>query len=316
MKMVKMANQAGADAIKLQTYTADTMTFNIDSDEFRVIDQSSPWNGKHMYDLYNEASTPWEWHEEIFNYAKKLILLAFSSQFDDSAVDFLEGLDVPAYKIASFECIDTQLIKKAASTGKPLIISTGMATKEEIFEAINAAREVNCRDLAILKCTSNYPASPSNTNISSIRAMRDIFNCEVGISDHTLGIGVSCAAISFGATIIEKHLTLDRSVEGIDADFSMEPDEFKMMIEEIHKAWESQGDIIFGGTEAEKKSRQRRRSLYFSKNINSGTILSSEHIKRVRPGNGLKPKYFDMLIGKKLKKSVKMGEPISWEVFY
>ena len=179
MKLVKMAYQAGADAIKLQTYTADTMTFNIDSDEFRVIDQSSPWNGKHMYDLYNEASTPWEWHEEIFNYAKKLNLLAFSSPFDDSAVDFLEGLDVPAYKIASFECVDTQLIKKAASTGKPLIISTGMATKEEIFEAINAAREVNCRDLAILKCTSNYPASPSNTNISSIRAMRDIFNVKL-----------------------------------------------------------------------------------------------------------------------------------------
>ncbi len=312
MALVEKAAEANADAIKLQTYTADTMTFNLDSDQFMIRDESSPWNGRHMYELYQEAHTPWEWHEEIFNYAKNMNLLAFSSPFDDTAVEFLEDLNVPAYKIASFECVDTQLIKKVAETGKPLIISTGMASSQEIAEAVQAARINGCKELSLLKCTSTYPASPKNTNISSIPALRDLHDCEVGLSDHTLGFGVACAAISYGATIIEKHLTLDRSMDGIDSSFSMEPDEFSLLVSEVHKAWEAKGEIFFGETESEKKSRKRRRSMYFSEDIESGETLHKGHIKRVRPGYGLEPKHFDEIIGKKLKKSVKMGQPITW----
>tara|TARA_B100000989_G_scaffold124046_1_gene91733 strand:+ start:13399 stop:14469 length:1071 start_codon:yes stop_codon:yes gene_type:complete len=312
LTLVKKAAEANADAIKLQTYTADTMTFNLDSDQFMIRDKSSPWNGRHMYELYQEAHTPWEWHEEIFNYANNLNLLAFSSPFDDTAVDFLEELNVPAYKIASFECVDTQLIKKVAKTGKPLIISTGMANKQEIAEAVQVARKNGCEELSLLKCTSNYPASPKNTNISSIPVMRDLHDCQVGLSDHTMGFGVACAAISYGATIIEKHLTLDRSEGGVDSGFSTEPDEFSMLVSEVHKAWEAKGEIFFGETESEKNSRKRRRSLYFSEDISSGEILSARHIKRVRPGYGLEPKHFDEIIGKKLKRSVKMGQPITW----
>ena len=312
LTLVKKAAEANADAIKLQTYTADTMTFNLDSDQFMIRDESSPWNGRHMYELYQQAHTPWEWHEEIFDYAQSLNLLAFSSPFDDTAVDFLEDLNVPAYKIASFECVDTQLIKKVAQTGKPLIISTGMANSQEIAEAVHSARVNGCKELSLLKCTSSYPASPKNTNISSIPTLRDLHDCEVGLSDHTLGFGVACAAISYGATIIEKHLTLDRSEDGVDSSFSMEPDEFSILVSETHKAWEAKGEIFFGQTESEKKSRKRRRSLYFSEDILSGETLCERHIKRVRPGYGLKPKYFDEIIGKKLKKSVKKGQPISW----
>tara|TARA_B100001121_G_C18694603_1_gene624475 strand:+ start:222 stop:1292 length:1071 start_codon:yes stop_codon:yes gene_type:complete len=315
LELVKKAAISGADAIKLQTYTADTMTFDIDSEEFMIRDESSPWNGRHMHDLYDEAHTPWEWHEEIFNYAASLNLIAFSSPFDDTAVDFLESLNVPAYKIASFECIDTQLIKKVASTGKPMIISTGMADKEEIDDAVQTARKYGCKNLSLLKCTSTYPASPKNTNISSISALRERYDCEVGLSDHTLGIGVACASISFGATIIEKHLTLSRSEEGVDSIFSMEPSEFNLLVSETKKAWESQGEIFFGGTESEKNSRQRRRSLYFSQNIKSGSVLNSSDIKRVRPGNGLKPKHYDEIIGKKINHDVKRGQPIKWDDF-
>ena len=313
LKLVKKAAESGADAVKLQTYTADTMTFSIKSEEFMIRDESSPWNGRHMYDLYDEAHTPWDWHEQIFNYAKELNLLAFSSPFDDTAVDFLESLDVPAYKIASFECIDTQLIKKVASTGKPMIISTGMANSDEIDDAVETAKMYGCTDLCLLKCTSTYPASPKHANISSIDAMRSKYKCEVGLSDHTLGVGVACAAISYGASIIEKHLTLNSNEDGIDSSFSMNPTDFSLLVSETNKAWESKGKVHFGVTDSEKNSRKRRRSLYFSEDLSEGTLISETHIKRVRPGNGLKPKYFEEIIGKTLNNDVKMGQPIKWD---
>ena len=310
LKLVKKAAESGADAVKLQTYTADTMTFSIKSEEFMIRDESSPWNGRHMYDLYDEAHTPWDWHKQIFDYAKELNLLAFSSPFDDTAVDFLESLDVPAYKIASFECIDTQLIKKVASTGKPMIISTGMANSDEIDDAVETAKMYGCTDLCLLKCTSTYPASPKHANISSIDTMRSKYKCEVGLSDHTLGVGVACAAISYGASIIEKHLTLNSNEDGIDSSFSMNPTEFSLLVSETNKAWESKGKVHFGVTDSEKNSRKRRRSLYFSEDLSEGTLISETHIKRVRPGNGLKPKYFEEIIGKTLNNDVKMGQPI------
>ena len=313
LKLVKKAAESGADAVKLQTYTADTMTFSIKSEEFMIRDESSPWNGRHMYDLYDEAHTPWDWHKQIFDYAKELNLLAFSSPFDDTAVDFLESLDVPAYKIASFECIDTQLIKKVASTGKPMIISTGMANSDEIDDAVETAKMYGCIDLCLLKCTSTYPASPKHANISSIDAMRSKYKCEVGLSDHTLGVGVACAAISYGASIIEKHLTLNSNEDGIDSSFSMDPTEFSLLVSETNKAWESKGKVHFGVTDSEKNSRKRRRSLYFSEDLSEGTLISETHIKRVRPGNGLKPKYFEEIIGKTLNNDVKMGQPIKWD---
>ena len=312
-KLIKCAYVNGADAVKLQTYTADTMTFNLKSEEFMIRDETSPWNGRHMYDLYHEAHTPWDWHEQIFNYAKELNLLAFSSPFDDTAVDFLESLDVPAYKIASFECIDTQLIKKVASTGKPMIISTGMANSDEIDDAVETAKMYGCTDLCLLKCTSTYPASPKHANISSIDTMRSKYKCEVGLSDHTLGVGVACAAISYGASIIEKHLTLNSNEDGIDSSFSMNPTEFSLLVSETNKAWESKGKVHFGVTDSEKNSRKRRRSLYFSEDLSEGTLISETHIKRVRPGNGLKPKYFEEIIGKTLNNDVKMGQPIKWD---
>ena len=313
LKLVKKAAESGADAVKLQTYTADTMTFSIKSEEFMIRDESSPWNGRHMYDLYDEAHTPWDWHKQIFDYAKELNLLAFSSPFDDTAVDFLESLDVPAYKIASFECIDTQLIKKVASTGKPMIISTGMASSDEIDDAVETAKINGCTDLCLLKCTSTYPASPKYANVSSIDAMRSKYKCEVGLSDHTLGVGVACAAISYGASIVEKHITLNSNEDGIDSSFSMDPKEFSLLVSETNKAWESKGKVHFGETDSEKNSRKRRRSLYFSEDLSEGTLISEAHIKRVRPGNGLKPKYYEEIIGKTLNKNVKMGQPIKWD---
>ena len=313
LELVKKAAESGADAVKLQTYTADTMTFNLKSDEFMIRDETSPWNVRHIYDLYHEAHTPWDWHEQIFNYAKELNLLAFSSPFDDTAVDFLESLDVPAYKIASFECIDTQLIKKVASTGKPMIISTGMASSDEIDDAVETAKINGCTDLCLLKCTSTYPASPKYANVSSIDAMRSKYKCEVGLSDHTLGVGVACAAISYGASIVEKHITLNSNEDGIDSSFSMDPKDFSLLVSETNKAWESKGKVHFGETDSEKNSRKRRRSLYFSEDLSEGTLISEAHIKRVRPGNGLKPKYYEEIIGKTLNKNVKMGQPIKWD---
>ena len=312
--IVDAAAAAGAHAIKLQTYTADTMTLDLKGGEFFINDPKSLWKGQAMHDLYKLAYTPWEWHEPIMKHAKSKNLLCFSSPFDESAIDFLETLNVPAYKIASFECIDLPLIKKAASTKKPLIISTGMASIAEISEAVDAARSSGCQNLVLLKCTSTYPASPENTNLRTIAHMRDLFACDVGLSDHTLGIGAAVASVAVGATVIEKHFTLSRSDGGVDSAFSLEPHEMTSLVNETERAYQALGKIRYGATEAEKQSRSERRSLYIGENMKAGEILTSKNLRRIRPGKGLLPKYYDMLLGKQVKFDVSKGTPVSWNL--
>ncbi len=315
LEIVDAAAAAGAHALKIQTYTADTMTLNIDEGEFFISDVNSLWKGQSMHTLYNQAYTPWEWHAPIMERAKKHKMVCFSTPFDESAVDFLESvLDVPCYKIASFECIDIPLIRKAAATKKPMIISTGMATVQEIAEAVEAARSAGCDDLVLLKCTSTYPATPENTNLRTIQHMRTLFNCEVGLSDHTMGVGASVAAIAFGATVIEKHFTLSRADGGVDASFSLEPQEFTSLVVETERAWQALGAINYGPTAAECRSVLRRRSLYIAQDLESGDVLTPENLRRVRPGHGLPPKYYDMLLGRRVNKSVKKGTPMTWDL--
>jgi pseudaminic acid synthase len=314
LSIVDAAADAGADAIKLQTYTADTMTLDIKKGDFFIDDPKSLWKGQSMHDLYKLAYTPWDWHKPIIEHARSKDLLCFSTPFDETAVDFLESLEVPAYKIASFECIDLPLIKKVASTKKPLIISTGMATKVEITEAVDAARSVGCKDLILLKCTSTYPASPKNTNLNTISHMRKLFNCEVGLSDHTLGIGAAVAAVAVGASVIEKHFTLSRADGGVDSAFSLEPSELSSLVSETKRAFQALGDISYGATEAEKSSRSRRRSLYIGENMKAGEVLTAKNLRRIRPGNGLLPKYYEKLLGKKIKFDTPKGTPVSWDL--
>lgn len=314
LSIVDAAAAAGAHAIKLQTYTADTMTLDIKEREFFIDDPKSLWKGQAMHDLYKLAYTPWEWHEPIMKHAKSKNLLCFSSPFDESAVDFLETLNVPAYKIASFECIDLPLIKRAARTKKPLIISTGMASITEISEAVDAARSSGCQNLVLLKCTSTYPASPENTNLRTIAHMRDLFACEVGLSDHTLGIGVAVASVAFGATVIEKHFTLSRADGGVDSTFSLEPNEMTSLVYETERAYQAIGKIRYGATEAEKQSRLERRSLYIGENMKAGEVLTTKNLRRIRPGKGLLPKYYEMLLGKQVKIDVSKGTPVSWDL--
>lgn len=314
LEIVDAAADAGAHAIKLQTYTADTMTLDLAENEFLVSDPNSLWYQRDIYELYNEAHTPWDWHAPIMEHAKKLGLTCFSSPFDETAVDFLEALNVPAYKIASFECIDLPLIRRVASTGKPLIISTGMATISEIAEAVDTVRSAGCKDLILLKCTSTYPAKASNTNLRTIAHMRELFNCEVGLSDHTMGIGAATAAVAFGATVIEKHFTLSRAEGGVDSAFSLEPDELASLVVETERAWQALGQIKYGPTEAEEKARMRRRSLYIAEDLEVGDVLTPQNLRRIRPGHGLAPKYYDLLVGKKVTKRVKRGTPMSWDL--
>lgn len=314
LSIVDAAANAGADAIKLQTYTADTMTLDIKKGDFFIDDPKSLWKGQSMHDLYKLAYTPWDWHKPIIEHARSKDLLCFSTPFDETAVDFLESLEVPAYKIASFECIDLPLIKKVASTKKPLIISTGMATKVEITEAVDAARSAGCKDLILLKCTSTYPASPKNTNLNTISHMRKLFNCEVGLSDHTLGIGAAVAAVAVGASVIEKHFTLSRADGGVDSAFSLEPSELSSLVSETKRAFQALGDISYGATEAEKSSRSRRRSLYIGENMKAGEVLTAKNLRRIRPGNGLLPKYYEKLLGKKIKFDTPKGTPVSWDL--
>lgn len=312
LQIVEAAAQTGADAIKLQTYTADTLTLNSKKEDFIINDSKSLWNGESLYDLYSKAYTPWEWHEPIFTRARELGLIPFSTPFDETAVDFLEELDVPFYKIASFENNDIPLIEKVASTGKPMIISTGMATIAELDETVRAARSAGCENLILLKCTSTYPASPENTNISTIPHMRELFNCQVGLSDHTMGTGVAVASVALGATVIEKHFVLDRSEGGVDAAFSMEPHEMRALVEETERAWKSIGNIAYGPTKAEEASLQFRRSIYAAQDINKGEKYNSENIRIVRPGYGMKPKYYNGLLGKEAEKDFKFGDPIKF----
>lgn len=311
--IVKAASEAGADAIKLQTYTADTMTLDVKGGSFEISDPKSLWAGKNLYDLYKTAYTPWEWHRPIMDYAQKLGLICFSSPFDEKAVDFLEDLDVPAYKIASFENNHLPLIKRAALTGKPLIISTGMASLGELDEAVSTAREAGCKDLILLKCTSTYPASPENTNIRTIPHLKELFSCQVGLSDHTMGVGVSVASVGLGATVIEKHFTLSRQEGGVDSAFSLETDELKVLVEECGRAWQALGSVKYGATNAEMNSKIFRRSIYVSKDINPGDLFSHDNLRIVRPGDGAPPSFLKSLIGKRSNKVFARGEPLSLE---
>ncbi len=314
-KMIKAAAESGVDAIKLQTYTADSMTLNIDSDNFRIMESDSLWYGRHLHELYQQASTPYEWHKELFEYAKELGLIAFSSPFDETAVDFLETLDVPCYKIASFELTDLPLIQKAASTKKPLIMSTGMATETEIIEAINIARSAGCKDIIILKCTSTYPASAENTNLLTINDMQQKFACLVGLSDHTQGIGVSVASVALGACVIEKHFVLDRTAGGVDAEFSLEPAEFKALTENVQVAHRALGRITYGGSPSEEKSKYYRRSIFACQDIKAGETLSAENLKIVRPAIGLSPKHWFNVLGKKARQDIKAGSALTKDLF-
>ncbi|PFP22900.1 pseudaminic acid synthase [Bacillus sp. AFS073361] len=314
LKIVEAAAKSGAHALKIQTYTPDTMTLNIENSEFKIDDKDSLWNGKNLYHLYQQAYTPWEWHKPIFERARELGVIPFSTPFDETAVDFLEELDVPMYKIASFENNHIPLIKKAAATGKPLIISTGMATIQELNETVRAARDAGCNDLVLLKCTSTYPATPENTNITTIPHMSELFKCQVGLSDHTMGIGVSVASIALGATVIEKHFTLSRADGGVDAAFSMEPAEMNALVLETQRAWEALGKVTYGPTEKELKSMKFRRSLYIIKDLKNGDVLTKENLKVIRPGYGLPPKYYEQLLGKKVQKDVSAGTPVDWSI--
>jgi N-acetylneuraminate synthase len=312
LEIVNAAAKTGAHALKIQTYTPDTMTIDLDEREFHISDQKSLWAGTSLYKLYGEAYTPWEWHKPIFERARKLGLIPFSTPFDDTAVDFLESLNVPCYKIASFENTDLPLIRRVAATGKPLIISTGMATVAELDETVRAAREAGCKALVLLKCTSTYPATAQNTNILTIPHMRELFGCEVGLSDHTMGIGVSVASVALGATVIEKHFTLNRADGGVDSAFSMEPAEMAQLVIETERAWQAIGTVGYGPTEAEQKSLQYRRSLYVIKDMIAGDVLTQENLRAIRPGLGLAPKYQAMVLGRSVTMNVKRGTALDW----
>jgi len=313
LALVDEASIAGVDAIKIQTFTADSMTLASHLPEFQASSDST-WAGKSLYSLYSQGALPYDWHRPIFRRALERGIVCFSTPFDEEGVEFLEEIGCPAYKIASFECVDLPLIMKVARTGKPLIISTGMANLCEIAEAVEVARSSGCRELTILKCTSSYPASPRDINLRTISHMRNLFNCEVGLSDHTMGIGVSVAAIALGASFIEKHLTLSRQDGGIDASFSLEPHEMRELVIECKRAWESLGQIHYGSTLAEQKSRERRRSIYVTEDIEEGDLLTEKNIRRIRPGKGLEPKYWDIVLGRKVCKSIPKGTPLSWNL--
>ena len=315
LEIVEAAAKTGAHALKIQTYTPDTMTLDLDEREFHISDPKSLWAGTTLYKLYGQAFTPWEWHEAIFKRAKELGIIAFSTPFDDTAVDFLESLDVPCYKIASFENTDLPLIRKVAATGKPMIISTGMASIAELDDTVRAARQAGCKDLVLLKCTSTYPATADNTNILTIPHMRELFGCEVGLSDHTMGVGVSVASVALGATVIEKHFTLNRADGGVDSSFSMEPAEMAQLVMETERAWQALGQVSYGATDAEQKSVIFRRSLYVVKDLQAGDALTRENVRAIRPGLGLPTKYIDQVLGKVVKHAVPRGTAVGWDMF-
>ena len=314
LEIVEAAAKTGAHALKIQTYTPDTMTLDLDEREFHISDPKSLWAGTSLYKLYGQAFTPWEWHEAIFKRAKELGIIAFSTPFDATSVDFLESLDVPCYKIASFENTDLPLIRKVAATGKPMIISTGMASIAELDDTVRAARQAGCQDLVLLKCTSTYPATADNTNILTIPHMRELFGCEVGLSDHTMGVGVSVASVALGATVIEKHFTLNRADGGVDSSFSMEPAEMTQLVVETERAWQALGRVAYGPTAAEQKSIVFRRSLYVVKDLQAGEKLTADNVRAIRPGLGLPTKYLEQVLGKTVKQSVVRGTALSWDM--
>ncbi len=312
LAIVEAAATAGAHALKLQTYTPDTMTLDLDQGEFHISDPHSPWKGCSLYKLYQQAYTPWEWHKPIFDRCCELGLVGFSTPFDDTAVDFLESLNVPCYKVASYENTDLPLINKIAATGKPILVSTGMATVGDLDETVRAARTASAGPLVLLKCTTSYPANPTNTNLASIPHMRQLFGCEVGLSDHTMGVGVAVASVAMGATVIEKHFTLSRADGGVDSAFSLEPQEFRSLVVESERAWQSLGKVWYGPTEEEKASVNDRRSLYFVEDIVARGVLSRANVRAIRPGLGLAPKHLESVLGKHVKRDVRRGTPLSW----
>lgn len=314
LKIVDVAADCGVDAIKIQTYTADTITIDKNDGEFFIKDKNNLWKGESLYSLYQKAYTPWAWHKAIFDKAKEKGIICFSTPFDFSAVDFLEELGNPIYKIASFENIDLPLIKKISQTGKPIIASTGMASIAELSELVDTVKGNGGKDLTLLKCTSSYPATPEGTNLMTIPHMQKLFNCNVGISDHTLGIGVAVASIALGATVIEKHFTLSRAEGGVDSAFSLEPQEMKQLVKEAHSAYLALGNITYGVSEQEKKSLQFRRSLYIVEDMKAGDIITEKNLRSIRPGLGLAPKYYDILLGKRIKYDIKRGTATSWDM--
>ncbi|MBW8829364.1 MAG: pseudaminic acid synthase [Burkholderiales bacterium] len=314
LAIVDAAARAGADAIKLQTYTAETMTLDVSAPGFVVDDEKSLWAGRQLFDLYREAHTPWEWHKPIMERAASHGLHCFSTPFDETAVDLLESLEVPAYKIASFENTDLPLIRRVAGTGKPMIISTGMATVAELDETVRTAREAGCRDLVLLKCTSTYPSTPQNTNILTIPHMRQLFGCEVGLSDHTMGVGVSVASVALGATVIEKHFTLRRADGGVDSTFSLEPNEMESLVIETERAWQALGQVFYGATAGEKKSTMFRRSLYVTCDMKAGDVLDVQSLRAIRPGFGLPTKYAGVFLGKRVTRDISKGTPVTWDL--
>lgn len=312
--LVDAAADAGAHALKIQTYTPDTMTLNLREGEFMVNDPKSLWKGKSLYELYQEAYTPWEWHAPIFDRARSRGMLAFSTPFDETAVDFLEELGVPCYKIASFENTDLPLIRKVAATGKPMIMSTGMASVAELELSVRTARQAGCSDLVLLKCTSTYPALATNTHLRTIPHMRELFGCEIGLSDHTMGVGGAVAAIALGATVIEKHFTLARADGGVDSAFSLEPAEFASLVVETRRAWDAMGQVHYGPTAAEKPSLAFRRSLYVVEDVKAGELLTPRNVRAIRPGLGLAPRHYEAVLGRTARTDIKAGTPLSWDL--
>jgi len=314
LQIVEMAAKAGAHALKLQTYTADTMTIDLSEREFFISDPKSLWNGTSLYKLYEQAHTPWEWHKPIFDRCKQLGIIGFSSAFDATAVDFLESLNVPCYKIASFENIDLPLVRKVAATGKPMIISTGLASIAELGETVEAARGAGAKDLVLLKCTSAYPASPENSNLNTIPHMRDLFGCHVGLSDHTMGIGAAVASAALGAVAIEKHVTLRRADGGVDSAFSLEPEELAALVTETERVTQAMGGVAYGPTEAERGSLTFRRSLYIVADLKAGDLLTAQNVRAIRPGLGLPPGNLERVLGRRINRDVVRGTPLSWDL--
>ena len=314
LEIVEAIAKSGAQALKLQTYTADTMTLDLSEREFFISNPDSLWQGSSLYSLYQKAYTPWEWHAPIFERARKLGLVVFSTPFDASAVDFLESLDAPAYKIASFENLDHALIRRVAATGKPVIISTGMATLADVDEAVRAARDAGCRELVLLKCTSNYPADPASANLRTIPFLRETYGCEVGLSDHTLGFGAAVASVALGGTMIEKHVTMERAQGGVDAAFSLEPTELRTLVAETRRAWQAIGSIQTGPSAEEIPSLVFRRTLYVCEDLQPGDELTPVNLRAIRPGLGLAPKHLPTLLGKRVNRAVKRGTPASWDL--
>jgi N-acetylneuraminate synthase len=316
LAIVEAAARSGAHALKLQTYTADTMTLDLRGGDFEITHPDSPWFGRNLHELYHEAHTPWAWHAPLMQRCADLGMLCFSTPFDATAVDLLESLDVPAYKIASFEVPDLRLLARVARTGKTVIMSTGMATLAELDDAVRVLRENGCQQLVLLKCTSTYPAAAKHSNLRTIPHLREAFGTHVGLSDHTGGIGAAAAAVALGAVVIEKHFTLRRADGGVDAAFSLEPEEMAALVIETERAWEALGEVSYGLSEVERASTMFRRSLYVVEDLAAGAILTEGNVRAIRPGHGLSPRYLDQVLGLRTTVSVRKGTPLDWSLLH